>query len=74
MKELRDNGGYAELNVSSKNLRDQAARLEKVMGDVHKTIRRDARVEVKVKILEGRKVWIVIFKDNIIQNSLSKLI
>ena len=34
MKELSDDCGYAEFNVSSQHLRDQAARLEKVVGDV----------------------------------------
>lgn len=34
MKELWDDSGYGELELTSQNLRDQAARLEKAMGDV----------------------------------------
>ena len=38
MKELWDGCGYSEFNMSSQHLRDQAARLEKVMGKVQETI------------------------------------
>lgn len=42
MKELWDECGYLEPTISSQNLRDQAAKLEKVMGDVQGTIIRNA--------------------------------
>ena len=38
MKELWENKGYADLKLTSQNLRDQAARLEKTLGDVSKTL------------------------------------
>ena len=38
MKELWDDSGYGELELTSQNLRDQAARLEKTMGDVRVAI------------------------------------
>ena len=38
MKELWDEKGYA-VNVSDQNLRDQAARIEKTLGDVTETVR-----------------------------------
>ena len=34
MKELWDEAGYADLNLTSQNLRDQAASLEKTLGNV----------------------------------------
>lgn len=38
MKELWDASGYGELELTSQNLRDQAAPLEKTMGDVRVAI------------------------------------
>ena len=38
MKELWDGSGYGKLELTSRNLRDQAARLEKTMGDVRVAI------------------------------------
>ena len=38
MKELWDELGYAEMHLTSQNLRDQAARLEKRSGNVRETI------------------------------------
>ena len=42
MKELWDNCGYAELNIPEKNLRNQAGKLEKDIGNVQSTILRKA--------------------------------
>ncbi|XP_044171503.1 uncharacterized protein LOC122955828, partial [Acropora millepora] len=42
LKELWDDLGYAGLNLTSQNLRDQAARMEKTMGNVRDTITRNA--------------------------------
>ena len=42
MKELWGDCGYAELNVPEKNLRNQAGKLEKDMGNVQSTILRNA--------------------------------
>ena len=39
MKELWDDMGYAEIGLSSQNLRDQAARVERTLGNVKDTIR-----------------------------------
>ena len=38
MKELWDDSGFGNLELTSQNLRDQAARLEKTMGDVRVVI------------------------------------
>ena len=38
MKDLWENMGYLELRLTSQNLRDRAARLEKTLGDVGKTV------------------------------------
>ena len=38
INELWDELGYAEMNLTSQNLRDQAARLEKRTGNVRETI------------------------------------
>ena len=43
MKELWDEAGYADLNLTSKNLRDQAASLEKTLRNVGETIVRSVR-------------------------------
>ena len=43
MKELWDETGYADLNLTSQNLRDQAASLEKTLGNVGETIVRSVR-------------------------------
>lgn len=43
MKELWDKAGYADLNLTSKNLRDQAASLEKTLRNVRETIVRSVR-------------------------------
>ena len=42
LKELWDDLGYARLNLTCQNLRDQAARMEKTMGNVRDTITRNA--------------------------------
>ena len=42
LKELWDDLGYARLNLTCQNLRDQAARMEKTMGNVTDTITRNA--------------------------------
>jgi len=39
MKELLDDMGYAEIGLSSQNLQDQAARVERTLGNVKDTIR-----------------------------------
>ena len=56
MKELWDECVYMEPTISSQNLRDQAAKLEKVMGDIQGTIirnagngRKDSRVTITLK-------------------------
>ena len=42
LKELWDDLGYAGLNLTCQNLRHQAARMEKTMGNVRDTITRNA--------------------------------
>ena len=42
MKELRDNSQFADLNISTQNLRDQAARTEKSLGNAGSTIREES--------------------------------
>ena len=42
MRELWDDSGYAGLNLTCQNLRDQAARMEKTTGNVKDTIIRNA--------------------------------
>ena len=42
LKERWDDLGYAGLNLTCQNLRDQAARMEKTMGNVRDTITRNA--------------------------------
>ena len=42
LKELWDDLGYAGLNLTCQNLRDQAARVEETMGNVRDTITRNA--------------------------------
>ena len=41
MKQLWDNSEFADLNISTQNLRDQAARIEKSLGSAGSTIRED---------------------------------
>ena len=42
MKELRDNSEFADLNISTQNLRDQAARTEKSLGNAGSAIREES--------------------------------
>ena len=44
MKELWEQNSFASLNLSSQNLRDQAARIECSMGNVSDTIQEEANV------------------------------
>ena len=43
MKELWDEAGYADLNLTSQNLRDQATGLEKTLRNVGETIVKSVR-------------------------------
>ena len=42
MKQLWDNSEFADLNISTQNLRDQAARIEKSHGSAGSTIREES--------------------------------
>ena len=42
MKQLWDNSEFADLNISTQNLRDQAARIEKSLGSAGSTIREES--------------------------------
>ena len=42
MKQLWDNSEFADLNISTQNLRDQAARIEKSLGSAGATIREES--------------------------------
>ena len=42
MKQLWDNSEFAELNISTQNLRDQVARIEKLLGSAGATIREES--------------------------------
>ena len=49
MKEFWDDKGYANLQLSCQNLRDQAARIEKSLGNVQDVIRRNIRREERIQ-------------------------
>ncbi|XP_015765670.1 PREDICTED: uncharacterized protein LOC107344511 [Acropora digitifera] len=60
VKELWDNCGYAELNIPEKNLRNQAGKLEKDMGNVQSTMLRNAgertrEIDQEINGLESNK-------------------
>ena len=42
LKQLWDNSEFADLNISTQNLRDQAARIEKSLGSAGATIREES--------------------------------
>ena len=55
LKELWDDLGYAGLNLTCQNLRDEAARMEKTMGNVRDTITRNAGIGAKNRERERAK-------------------
>ena len=68
MKELWDTKGYANLNLSSQNLRDQAASIEKSLGNVGEAIRNNVGQEVQESTSQNEREEHVNTGNNLEEN------
>ena len=57
MNELRDAKGYGDLGLSSQKLRDQAARLKKMLEESSENLSWEAKTDANLRVLAQRSVY-----------------